>query len=84
MKTYYIGRFSIDMPASTEMTARTKKLRYVEIEEIIWRKEASSEKDRMTERRLGVRSCFLQGVIRGRIVNLDLLGLKPHRRKCHD
>ncbi len=49
MKTYYIGRFSIDMPAGMEMTARSGKLGYVEIEEIIWRKDAGPEKDRMAE-----------------------------------
>ncbi len=49
MKTYYIGRFSIDMPADMEMTARTGKLRYVDIDEVIWQNDVSSEKARMAE-----------------------------------
>gem|GEM_PF-6655722 len=49
MKTYYIGRFSIDMPADMEMTARSGKLRYVNIEEVIWKKGVRPENERMAE-----------------------------------
>jgi len=49
MKTYYIGRFSIDMPANMEMTARSGKLRYVEIEEITWPNNIRPEQARTAE-----------------------------------
>ncbi|NMC62454.1 MAG: hypothetical protein GYA55_04730, partial [SAR324 cluster bacterium] len=42
MKTYYIGRFSIEVPAGMKIE-RNSKVRHVKIEEIVWPKEVSHE-----------------------------------------
>jgi hypothetical protein len=49
MKTYYIGRFSIDIPATMKMTGRSGKLRRVEIEEIAWPTGKMPEQARAAE-----------------------------------
>lgn len=49
MKTYNIGRFSINVPASMEMTARTGRLRYVTAEEIFWHNFNRTEHVRAAE-----------------------------------
>lgn len=47
MNTYYIGRFSIDVPAEMQEAARTHRLRYAEIEEFIWPQDVEREKARV-------------------------------------
>ncbi|MDD2335676.1 MAG: T6SS immunity protein Tli4 family protein [Geobacteraceae bacterium] len=49
MKTYYIGRFSIAVPAVMKLDERTSKLRFAEITEVVWPHNMSNEQARDTE-----------------------------------
>ena len=51
METYYLGRFSIAMPAGMieAQGSRSHQLRYVEIKEVLWPESVSSEKAREAE-----------------------------------
>lgn len=49
MVPYYIGRFSIAVPADMKEESRKQKLRYVEIKEIVWNEGISREKAREAE-----------------------------------
>ena len=51
METYYLGRFSIAMPAGMKEAqgSRSHQLRYVEIKEVLWPESVSSEKAREAE-----------------------------------
>jgi hypothetical protein len=49
MKTYYIGRFSLAVPAEMTMDERRSVLRFAEIKEIVWSKDVTHEQARETE-----------------------------------
>ena len=46
MNTYYIGRFSIDVPAEMKEAARTHEFRYAQIEEFLWPQNMDREEAR--------------------------------------
>ena len=43
MKTYYLGRFAIDLPAEFKLVVQSQKFRYAEIKEIDWPANVSRE-----------------------------------------
>ena len=45
MKTYYMGRFAIDLPAEFKLEIQSQKLRYAEVSDFKWK-----ERDRAKER----------------------------------
>jgi hypothetical protein len=49
MDTYYIGRFSIEVPAVMTLDERSSELSYAKIEEVIWPKNVGQEQARTTE-----------------------------------
>jgi hypothetical protein len=49
MKTYYIGRFCIEVPAEMVLTIRSSKLRRVDIQEVLWPKDQKPESIRNAE-----------------------------------
>lgn len=49
VKTYYIGRFSIDVPAIMVQKYQSAKLGYVEIKEITWSRDKTPEQARTAE-----------------------------------
>jgi len=49
MQTYYLGRFSLAIPALMEQKIRSSKLRYTEIKEMEWPKDANSQQSRAAE-----------------------------------
>ena len=49
MKTYYTGRFSIEVPAEMKLEEQISKVRHVEIKEIVWPKEVSHEQSQASE-----------------------------------
>jgi hypothetical protein len=49
MQTYYIGRFSLAIPALMEQKLRSSRLRYAEVEETVWTKGANPQQARALE-----------------------------------
>jgi hypothetical protein len=48
-KTFYIGRFSLEVPVEMNLAVRTAALRYVEINEVVTHKEINHEQARAAE-----------------------------------
>jgi len=46
MKTYYIGRFAIDVPAEFKLAVQSQKIRYAEITDFKWQSSGSHEQER--------------------------------------
>ena len=46
MKTYYIGRFAIDVPAEFKLAVQSQKIRYAEVSDFIWKSgDRAKERD---------------------------------------
>ena len=53
MKTYYIGRFAIDVPAEFNLAVQRQKLRYAELSDFMWNSaDHGEERERLWQQRV--------------------------------
>ena len=53
MKTYYMGRFAIDVPVEFKLAAQSQKLRYAELSDFMWNSaDHGEERERLWQQRV--------------------------------